>query len=115
EAIYAMLHVTYKYQRENPTTFFRNNNWRIGHFLESLCCVVDLIKQGNLSKKKMNFYVRLIKARTSSDELRLLFYYITSTENLAERKRLIELFNSLNFFDSLRDDLIIPTDKELLS
>lgn len=113
EALYAILHVRYKYRNENPWTFFKDNNWRIGHFLNSFTSVVELISKGNLTDKKRDFYVRLINARATSDEVRLVFYFVTFNDNLTEKVRLIKLFKSLNFFNSLRDSLIKPEDLQL--
>ncbi len=113
EAMYAMLHVRYKYLQESPWTFFKDNNWRIGHFLNSFTSVVELISEGNFTDKKRGFYVRLVNARATSDEVRLLFYFVTFNGNPNEKIRLINLFKSLKFFDNLRDGLIKQGDMEL--
>ena len=112
EILYRTLHIKYKYKDELPEQFFVDNNWRIGHFLTSFVSVTELISEGKLDSNKRRFYSRAIKSRSTSDELRSVFYFVTFNGNENEKIRLSRLLKSLNFFDDLRDPLIKEGDMQ---
>jgi hypothetical protein len=113
EALYAMLHVRYKYKGENPWLFFAANNWRMGHFIDSFVSVIELINENDLDKSKKNLYTRVFKSRSTSDELRLLFYFVAFNDDESKKVRLARLFKSVNFFDVMRDGLIKDGDMQV--
>ena len=81
EILYRILHIQHKYKTKGDNAgvekFFKDYKWRIGHFLRSYISLVELIhKNGHLNKEKKIFYADILKGRSSSDETRLVFYYI---------------------------------------
>lgn len=109
ETLYRILHIRYKYRNDTLKMFFDAYSWRIGHFLRSFISVVELIDEAIVDSKKKNSYIRVLQSRSSSDEVRLLFYYIISTGN----KQIALLFNSFDFFSIITDPLIKPDDRTL--
>lgn len=114
EVLYAILHVHYKYGGQNLGRFFQKYQWRVGHFLDSFVSVVEMISESQLNERRRHFYGRILRSRSTSDELRLAFYFITSYPDPTERDRLVKLFRSVNVFGRLRDVLIKPEDNETL-
>jgi hypothetical protein len=81
EILYRILHIQHKYKTKGDNKgiekYFKDYKWRIGHFLRSYVSLVELIdKNGHLTAKKKEFYSDILKSRSSSDETRLVFYYI---------------------------------------
>ncbi|MEK7497815.1 MAG: putative phage abortive infection protein [Patescibacteria group bacterium] len=113
EILYRTLHVKYNYKNDSPGQFFIDNNWRIGHFLTSFISVIEFITNSSLDNDKRSFYSRVVKARATSDELRLVFYFVTFNKNDKERIRLITLCKTLDFFGDLRDPLIKSGDMKV--
>jgi hypothetical protein len=115
EILYRILHIRYKYIEEPPGYFFRDENWRIGHYFKTFVSVVETIRENHgLDTDRIEFYVRVLKSRSTSDELRLILYYIISRSE-EEQIRLAKLFNFgiFDFFDDMEDGLIKPGDMDL--
>ena len=112
EILYRILHIRYKYKIEPIDNFFKDENWRIGHYFRTFISVVETIKENHdLETEKLRFYIRVLKSRSTSDELRLILYYIISRRE-SEKIKLAKLFN-FDFFDEMDDGLIRPGDMDL--
>lgn len=103
EILYRILNIRYKHLGEKPENFFNDNNWRIGHFLQSFISIVELVDESNIDESKKEFYCRVIKSTATSDELRLIFYFVIFNKVEKEKIRLKTMFKKLYFFDDLRD------------
>ncbi len=100
-----MLHISYKYKDQKLDRFYRDHNWRMGHYFRSFLALMELIDKSRLSKSKKEFHARLLQGRSSSDELRLVLYYILSLDDkgkIVQAKR----FSRLNFYKAITDPLI---------
>ena len=113
ECLYRILHVRYKYKDQDPSLFFKDYNSKVGHFIESFISMIDLIYEAKLDRQKKYLYSNIIKARSTSDEIRLIFYFVTFNTDDKVKLRLVKRFKYLKFFDVLRDGLIKNGDKEI--
>lgn len=105
EALYRILHVRYKYMNEETEKFFKDYNWRIGHYLRSFIALLELIQESNSNAANRMFNARIFRSRCSIDELRIVFYFIIS-RNEATGIRLAKLFDTLGFYSAIEDPFI---------
>jgi Putative phage abortive infection protein len=105
ETLYAILHVRYKYKNESLEMFFKDYHWRIGHYLRSFVALLELIDESKFADTNRMFSARMFQARCSSDEIRLVTYYIMS-RNEPERIKLAKLFFKLGFYSAIEDPFI---------
>ena len=111
EALYRKLHIRYKYKNDSLGDIFKDEKWRIGHFLRSFISLVEFIQTNNVADiKRKKMYANILQSRSSSDEIRIIFYYLISSPN--ENMRTLELFKSLDFFKGHLDSLVFPSDWE---
>lgn len=117
EAMYRMLHISYKYKNQKLERFYRDHNWRMGHYFRSFLALMELIDNSGLSEPKKEIHARLLQARSSSDELRLVLYYILSfdhqknTDQGTDQATVqaavhAERFSRLQFYSAITDPLI---------
>lgn len=106
ELLYRILHIRYKYKGETFQKYFTDEYWRIGHYLRSFISIIEILNESSLDESKKSYYIRVIQSRSSSDEIRLIFYYLLSNNNERHIK-LAKIFNSFNFFDIIKGTLII--------
>jgi len=71
--------------------------------------LVDQIDEANTYNDRKRSYIRVRQSRSSSDDIRLIFYYIISTGN----NKVAQLLRSFNFFGVVSDTLILAGDEEL--
>jgi hypothetical protein len=117
ELLYRILHLRHRGKYgirdfKNVRQFFYDNDWKIGHYLNSFISIVRLVDdelaQTEIGKK----YVAILQNSTNNDELRLLYYYVISREK-PEKRELILLFSNYGFFKPLERSslpLIYPED-----
>ena len=106
ELLYRILHLRYrgKYgfrDLKNVKQFFYDNDWMIGHYLRGFISIVTLIEErlGQIENSKA--YITILQNLTNGDQLRLVFYYVVSSEDL-EKRELIRMFRKYDFFKSLK-------------
>jgi hypothetical protein len=110
EVLYKILHLRYRYKKEKPGSFIKDEYWRIGHFFRSFVSIVEFVKENKaLDENKRKFFTGILKARSTSDEIRLVFYYVISRDI---KKNIANLFHfeTFDFFDDLEDPVIYPTE-----
>lgn len=111
ELMYRILHLEYKQGepfRDPPkiANFFKNYNWVMGHYFRSVLYFVKWVYQnGELSLDQKRFYIEFIQMQLTSDEMRLLFYFVISRES-AERKELSAILKEHNFFNIVKPELL---------
>ncbi|MBS1918348.1 MAG: hypothetical protein JST87_18935 [Bacteroidetes bacterium] len=101
EITYRILHVRHKYKNELEQ-FYKDYNWQIGHYIRSFISIVKLISESKFAANGHQ-YIRILKARSSNDELRLLFYYILGVQNQDKKCSLAKLFSKYDLFDDLTE------------
>jgi Putative phage abortive infection protein len=75
--------------------------------------MTDLICDTTLDKEKKLMYSDILRARSTSDEIRLIFYFVTFNADDKVKLRLVKRFKYLKFFDVLRDGLIKEDDIDI--
>jgi hypothetical protein len=110
EILYRILHIRYKYKNEDPWKFFIDYNWRIGHYLKSFISIIEFIEKSKADNDKKLFYSRILKSRLTSDELRLIFYFIIYNKDENDKYRIAKMFKSFRLFKDFSDTLIKEGD-----
>lgn len=119
EALYRILHIRRKYRNEKLKEFFDNENWRIGHYLRSYISILEFIDENSsFDSSKKQFYARIIQSRSTSDELRLIYYYVASLPDESEdlkkyKQNITRIMQTLDFFKPITDTLILASDKNI--
>jgi hypothetical protein len=113
EILYRILHIRYKYKNEDPWRFFKDYNWRIGHYLKSFVSIIEFIEKSKVDNDKKFFYTRILKSRLTIDELRLIFYFIIFNTDDNEKNRIAKMFKSLRIFVDFSETLIKDGDMEI--
>jgi hypothetical protein len=102
EILYRILHVRYKYKNQLGQ-FYKDYNWRIGHYIRSFISIVEMINESKFDKSKQQYHIRVLKARSSNDELRLMFYFVFSIQDNVEQCKIARLFSKHNLFSDLKE------------
>ena len=76
------------------SSFFTKYQSSIGHYFRSLYNIIKFVHGSKRGLKEKRFYVNLVRAQLSSDELLLLFYNALQSEN-KKFKDLIEKYSLL--------------------
>jgi len=79
--------------KSSYNTFFESNGWQIGHYFRNLYRIVKYIDEQKISNK--DFYIGILRAQLSSNELFLLFYNGASDLGEKKFKPLIEKYSLL--------------------
>jgi len=117
ELLYRILHLRYKGKYglrdlKNAKQFFYDYDWKIGHYVSSFISILTLIEEKLGQSDNSKAFIPILQNVTNSDQLRLIFYYIVTTEDL-EKRELIRLFRKYDLFKSLNRSslpLIYPED-----
>lgn len=91
EILYRILHIQHKYKTkgdfEGVEKYFKDYKWYVGHFFRSYISLVELIDNNrHLTEEKKAFYSDILKSISSSDETRLVFYYILGQNFTAKKE-----------------------------
>lgn len=113
ELLFRVLNLRYADSTKKQTidSFFKNQDWVMGHYFRSLLYFINWIDQhGELTPETKRFYVGFIQAQLTMDEMKLVFYYaISRQDNL--RESICKTLNEYDFFNTVKGVLIFP-DKE---
>jgi hypothetical protein len=118
ELMYRMLDLEYKcndIRRDisKVTSFFKKHNWLMGHYLRSVLYFIKWVEGNNeINLEQKRFYIGFIQAQLTSDETRLLFYYVISTEDQNEKKFLKRFLSKYNFFETIKNELIYQENNQ---
>ena len=82
--------------------FFESRQADIGHYFQNLYHVIKFVDGSKIHDKE--FYIHVIRAQLSCDELLLLFYYCLSDYGILKFKSLVEKYS---LFDNLPQDKLI--------
>ena len=93
--------------RKRNEEFLRNYQGEVGHYFRHLNVMLNVVdKDHSLTQQQKNYYISIIRAHISVDELAVLYYYCLS-EQEKNFKRLIE---DSTLFENLDFTLLIPND-----
>ncbi len=118
EGLYRILNIQHKYQ-DQLKTFFKNQDWRIAHYIRSINSILDFVaSKRSSSPEKWLFYINLLHSRLTNDEIRILFYYFIvegesyTTDQKPLLKNLLIRFSTgkFDFFIVIKDQLILQND-----
>lgn len=113
EILYRILHVKYKYKEVTLENFFTEQNWRIGHYLRSVLSIIEILHESDIDFSKKAFYARILHARLSLDEMRIVFYYLIRSESF-ENNKILKLFDIYGFYKIISPWLIKPEEDEAI-
>jgi hypothetical protein len=105
ELLYRVLHLKYKCldnkrDFKNVSKLFYDYDWMIKHYVRSFLSLLEFIYKKHLLGFNVNTYIDVMNT-SSMDEIRLMYYYIVSRDNM-ERDKLIHMTKALNFFDVIK-------------
>jgi len=113
----------------NIRSFFYGHEWLIGHHFRNVIIILKMIDKCNLDEASKTFYISILQARMSNDELRVFLYNIISelkedeyeqpgSITHRERVEIQALIKKYEFFEVLRPRLAVglidSSDWELL-
>jgi hypothetical protein len=97
---------------DNLRNFYYDNEWEFGHYFRNVVMLVHLVDLADLDDDLKSFYMTILKARMSNDELRMFLYFVIyelgtrdgtpDTVTHKERLRLQGAMKRHHFFDGVR-------------
>ncbi|MEO5603313.1 MAG: putative phage abortive infection protein [Cyclobacteriaceae bacterium] len=114
ELLYRILNLEYQNENDKTTilSFYTKQEWVMGHYFRSLLYFINWVHQNNeLTVDRKKFYVGFIQAQLTSDEMRLVFYYVISRPDESQKKAISTFLNDYAFFSTVKGSLIFQTNE----
>jgi len=98
-----------EYVSKQYEIFFEKNHENLGHYFRYTYNIFKFIEKNNKSKKRKNYYVGLLQAQLSNDELSLLFYNTLSKFGKYNKGKgkLFNWFETYNFLENIDDNSLM--------